>query len=108
MPPARVSDEVWQEIQPLIPPAAQRHRTLSDRDALDAMVLVLTEGGGWLQLDRATSGAHGSTVWRRIRQWQDLGRWDDIASVIIASRDDLDEPAKARLRDGRRKLHRTG
>lgn len=100
MTPARVPDRVWRRIDPILPPGT--YRQMSNRQALDAIVYVLTENCGWRTLDRRTWGFHGSTVWRRLRYWQDEGAWDDVAEIISKSRPDLDDSARERLRNGRR------
>ncbi len=101
----RVTPALWRKVQPLLPPdhpRVARHHGLSNRDALDAIVYVLSENVGWLTLSHEQWGAHGSTVWRRLRQWQDLGLWDEIGPLLADGLAGLDEAARQRLLTGRR------
>jgi len=96
-----VTASMWEKIEPLLP---REHISegMSNRHALDAIIYVLTENVGWLTLDRKDWEYHGSSIWRRLRRWQDLGVWDQVSPILISELPGLDEPAKERVRTGRR------
>jgi transposase len=92
-----VSDELWQEIKPLLPPHNPRqHRTggrppLSDRKAMDGIFFVLKTGCPWRALD-VTSICLGSTAHYRFQKWRKagvfkafwkkgLGRYDECQGI---------------------------
>jgi transposase len=73
-----VSDELWKEIEPLLP----RHNPLqaliggrppiSDRKAMDGIFFVLKTGCPWRALD-ATSICSGATAHYRFQEWRKAG-----------------------------------
>jgi hypothetical protein len=73
--PWRVSDEFWEKVQPLIPPApshAKGGRTrMDDREAFAAMIYVLRTGIQWNALPREMGAS--STVHDRYQEWERLG-----------------------------------
>ena len=94
-----VSDELWALIEPLIPsrPPAKGGRTgrprLDERAALEGIVFVLRTGIGWAKLPRELGYGWGWTCWRRLRQWQDAGVWEELHRLVLdelARRGDLD------------------
>jgi transposase len=101
---SHLTANIWRKIEPLLPPE-YTETGMSNRQALDAMIYVLTENVGWLTLDRTKWEYHGSTVWRRLRRWQDLGYWEQVGSLLASELPGLDESAKERIRTGRRGTH---
>jgi transposase len=94
-----VTDELWALIEPLIPPRppAKRGRTgrprRDDRAALEGIVFVLRTGTGWAKLPLELGYGSGWTCWRRLREWQDAGVWEDLHRLVLdelARRGDLD------------------
>lgn len=61
-----ISDELWELIQPLLPPETPRPRVL-DRAALESILYVLKTGIGWEHLPRELGYGSGMTCWRRAR-----------------------------------------
>jgi transposase len=74
-----MSDYQWQAIAELFP---EEKRTkggrprVSDRQVLNGVLWVLKTGSQWAQLPQKY-GAY-VTVWRRFREWEDLGLWEKI------------------------------
>jgi transposase len=111
-----VSDELWEVVEPLLPeeppkPKGGRPR-IDDRAALTGIVLVLKSGIPWEMLPQEMGCGSGSTCWRRLRDWQEAGVWEELHRVLLdrlgeadrvewerASLDSASVPAK---RGGRR------
>ena len=63
-----ISDELWAEIAPLIPPRQRRHRhpgrkPIEDRLALNGILHVLHTGIAWEDLPREYGYGSGVTCW---------------------------------------------
>jgi transposase len=81
-----VRDEVWEAIEPLIPPvvvpAGSGRRPVPDRIAFNAIVFVLVTGIAWRHLPREL-GCSGVTAWRRLRDWQAAGVWERLHQMLL-------------------------
>ncbi len=70
--PWEVSDEVWERVQPLIPPAPSHAKggrpRMGDRQAFEAIVYVLRTGIQWNALPRELGAS--STVHDRFQEWE--------------------------------------
>jgi putative transposase len=70
----QVSDELWAQIQPLLPPRVNTHRfgggrpPVDDRKCFNAIVFVLRTGGQWNAL-KATDICPSSTAHDRFQRW---------------------------------------
>jgi transposase len=89
-PPQRlIGDELWELVEPLIPPQkpAVRGRTgrprTSDRDVLEGIAIVLATGIGWAKLPRELGYGSGWTCWRRMREWADAGMFDQLHRAVL-------------------------
>jgi transposase len=83
-----VSDELWDIIEPLIP-KRQRHPEggrppVDDRAALTGILFVLITGIPWEHLPMEMGCGSGMTCWRRLRDWQAAGVWDQLHRVLLA------------------------
>ena len=79
---ALVSDELWAEIEPLLPEhevseLGGRPR-VPDRAALTGILFVLKTGIQWEDLPQEMGCGSGMTCWRRLREWQSAGVWDRL------------------------------
>jgi transposase len=75
-----VPDEVWDAIQPLLPPKGPRPKGgrpwIEDRAVLGGIVYVPRAGVPWRLLPARELGCgSGVTCWRRLRDWQAAGVW---------------------------------
>ena len=75
--PALVPDELWTEVEPLLPkrvvsPQGGRPH-VSDRACLTGIVFVLKSGVTWNMLPGELGCGSGVTCWRRLRDWQEAG-----------------------------------
>ncbi len=73
----RISDEVWRRMEPLLPrrpshPLGCHRPRVPDRDAMDAILLVLRTGMQWNALN-ATGICSSSSAHRRFQEWAQAG-----------------------------------
>jgi transposase len=82
-----VSDELWNEVQPLLPlepakPDGGRPR-VSDRACLTGIVFVLRTGMPWRFLPAEMGCGSGVTCWRRLRDWTKAGVWSAVHAKLL-------------------------
>lgn len=82
-----VSDELWSVIQPLLPveppkPKGGRPR-VEDRATLTGILFVLKTGIPWEMLPEEMGCGSGMTCWRRLRDWQEAGVWEQLHRVLL-------------------------
>ena len=73
----RIPDRVWAQMEPLLPeppahPLGCHRPRIPDRDAMNAILLVLRTGMQWNALD-ATGICSCSSAYRRFREWAEAG-----------------------------------
>jgi transposase len=82
-----LSDELWEIIEPLLPPHPPHPKggrpPLDDRKALTGILFVLKTGIPWEDLPREMNCGCGMTCWRRLRDWQKDGTWLEIHKVLL-------------------------
>ena len=84
-----VSKELWQQLEPLIPPfvasrkGGRRKRTISDEDALNGILFVLHTGIPWEDLPQTLGYGSGMTCWRRLRDWNAAGVWEQLHQAML-------------------------
>ncbi len=90
--PWKVSDEFWEKVQPLIPPApshAKGGRTrMDDREAFAAMIYVLRTGIQWNALPRQMGAS--STVHDRYQEWERAGFFEELWRAGLVEYDELE------------------
>lgn len=82
-----VEDELWLEIEPLLPLEPARPRggrpRVSDRAALTGIVFILKSGLPWEMLPRGMGCGSGMTCWRRLKAWHEAGVWDALHARLL-------------------------
>ena len=82
-----VSDELWEVIEPLLPPEAPKPQggrpRVEDRAALSGIIFVLKSGIPWEMLPQEMGCGSGVTCWRRLREWQEAGVWERLHRVLL-------------------------
>jgi transposase len=83
-----ITDELWAEIEPLIPARERRRRypgrkAIDDRLALNGILHVLHTGIAWEDLPREYGYGSGVTCWRRLRTWQKAGVWEALHQKLL-------------------------
>ena len=82
-----VSDELWEVIEPLLPPEPEKPKggrpRVPNRAALTGIIFVLKTGLPWEYLPPEMGCGSGITCWRRLRDWQDAGVWEKLHQVLL-------------------------
>ena len=82
-----VSDELWELIEPLLPEEPPKPRggrpRVPDRAALAGIIFVLKSGIFWEMLPKEMGCGSGSTCWRRLRDWQEAGVWEELHRALL-------------------------
>ena len=84
-----VSDELWEQIEPLLPPEPEpsplggRPR-VTNRQALTGVVFVLKTGIPWQALPTEMGCGSGSTCWRRFAEWTRLAVWSKLHTLLLS------------------------
>ena len=92
-----VGDELWELIQPLLPPLKPRRwrypgrKRLRDRQALTGILFVLKSGIPGEMLPKEMECGSGMTCWRRLRDWQEAGVWQNLHELLLARLREADQ-----------------
>jgi transposase len=82
-----VTDELWEVIEPLLPPEPPKPEggrpRVDDRAALSGIIFVLKSGIPWEMLPQEMGCGSGVTCWRRLREWQQAGVWERLHQVLL-------------------------
>jgi transposase len=80
-------DELWNEIEPLLPPHAPQpkggHPWTEDRPCLVGILFVLRTGLPWQMIPKELGCGSGSTCWRRLRDWTRAGVWAQVHRRLL-------------------------
>src|SRR5437870_3242069 len=85
-----IDDELWEIVEPLLPPQKARRfrypgrKPVDLRKALTGIVFVLKTGIPWEDVPSAEMGISGVSCWRKLREWQAAGVWDRLVEVLLA------------------------
>ena len=85
-----VSDELWNQIEPLLPPLPPRspkggRPRVEHRPALTGIVFVLKTGIPWQDLPTEMGCGSGSTCWRRFAAWTRLAVWSKLHALLLTA-----------------------
>ena len=90
-----VTDDLWEIIEPLLPPEPPRPKggrpRVPDRAALTGIIFVLKSGIPWEMLPQEMGCGSGSTCWRRLRDWQEAGVWRRLHRALLDRLGEADE-----------------
>lgn len=90
----RVSDELWRQIEPLLPKHKNTHRfgggrpRVPDRQAMDGIFFVLRTGCQWNALNE-TSICSSSTAHLRFQEWTVAGVFRKLWAMGLKDYDEL-------------------
>lgn len=82
-----VSDELWEVVEPLLPPEPDKtdggRPRIDDRAALTGIIFVLKSGIPWEMLPQEMGCGSGMTCWRRLQEWHEAGVWEEMHKVLL-------------------------
>jgi transposase len=87
-----VTDDLWGIVEPLLPRPRMRRRSkrrrggrppLGNRDVLAGIIFVLKTGIPWEYLPQEMGCGCGMTCWRRLRDWNQAGVWQELHRVLL-------------------------
>ena len=82
-----LTDELWERIQPQLPPEPPKPKggrpRVPDRAALTGILFILKTGCPWEYLPQEMGCGCGMTCWRRLRDWQAAGVWKKIWQRLL-------------------------
>src|SRR5205814_2551248 len=90
-------DELWERIEPLLPPPKPRRfrypgrKPVDNRKALTGTLFVLKTGIPWEDLPQEMGCGSGMTCWRRLHDWQAAGVWQRIHEALLAQLHEADQ-----------------
>ena len=77
-----LAEELWERIEPLLPPERAKPKggrpRVSNRQALTGILFVLRTGCPWEYFPQELGCGSGMTCWRRLRDWHAAGVWEDV------------------------------
>jgi transposase len=79
-------DELWEEIEPLLPapPRAGTGRPpVDNKKALRGIIFVLRFGVPWQAVPTDAFGVSGSSCWRRFSEWASAGVWPEVHRRLL-------------------------
>ena len=87
--PWKLPDGLWERIDPLLPVRQRRFRypgrkPVDERLVLQGIWFVLHSGIGWKHLPQELGFGCGMTAWRRLREWQQAGVWEQLQALLLA------------------------
>ena len=82
-----VTDELWEVVEPLLPeeppkPKGGRPR-VDDRAALTGILFVLKSGIPWEMLPQEMGCGSGMTCWRRLKECNEAGVWEELHHKLL-------------------------
>ena len=82
-----VTDELWDTIEPLLPPEPPKPQggrpRIDNRAALTGIVFVLKSGIPWEMLPQEMGCGSGMTCWRRLKEWHEARVWEKLHRVLL-------------------------
>src|SRR5579863_5362811 len=83
-----VSDDLWIEIEPLLPAPREYPKggrpPVGNREALTGILFVLRSGIPWEMLPQEMGCGCGMTCWRRLHEWHEAGVWQQLHRLLLS------------------------
>lgn len=85
-----LTNDLWQRIEPLLPPPKPRRfrfpgrKPIDNRKALTGILFVLKTGIPWEDLPQEMGCGSGMTCWRRLHDWHEAGVWNQLQDLLLA------------------------
>ena len=82
-----LAEELWQVIEPLLPPELPKPKggrpRVLNRKTLAGILFVLRSGIPWEMLPQEMGCGSGMTCWRRLRDWHKGGVWHKLHRILL-------------------------
>lgn len=82
-----VPDELWKRVEPLLPHRRRKggrgRPPREDGACLRGIIFVLRTGIAWRDLPAEVFGCSGATCWRRLREWNRAGVFEELQRVLL-------------------------
>jgi len=84
-----VDDELWNVVEPLLPPPKPRRwkypgrKPLDRRKALTGILFVLRTGIPWESLPKEMGCGSGMSCWRHLHAWHQAGVWEKVHRALL-------------------------
>ncbi len=90
----RISDDLWAQMEPLLPPGKPHplgchNPRVSNREAMNAILLVLRTGMQWNALKLASLACSSSSAHRRFMEWTQAGVFEAFWRAGLLAYDEL-------------------
>jgi transposase len=92
-----VADELWEHVQPLLPPPPRRRsrfpgrKPLGYRKVLTGILFVLKTGIAWDDLPAELGCGCGKTCRHYLREWRQAGVWQRPHALLLAELNGADQ-----------------
>jgi transposase len=92
-----LTNELWEKIEPLLPPPKKRRfrypgrKPITHRQALTGILFVLRTGIPWEYLPKEMGCGSGMSCWRRLRDWHEAGVWKKLHELFLAELQESDQ-----------------
>lgn len=86
-------EELWEEIEPLLPPPSRAETgrpPVDNKKALRGIIFVLRFGVPWQAVPTDAFGVSGSSCWRRFSAWTAAGIWPELHRRLLNRLGQLD------------------
>ena len=110
MPSLKLKDDVWEQVQAVLPPPKARRfrypgrKPRSDRDVLNGIIYILGHDVPFDALPTDLGFGTGMTCWNRLMDWKKAKAWPKIQGVLAKSLPSADKFDWSRVDQlGRRK-----
>jgi transposase len=86
----KVDNDLWQRIEPFVPPPRKRRRVHPGRKPMDprrafaGMLFVLRTGCAWKDLPQELGFGSGMSCWRYLRDWHKAGVFQKAFAAVLA------------------------
>jgi transposase len=82
-----VTDELWADVEPLLPPDPPKPKggrpRIEARAVLAGILFVLKTGIPWEMLPQEMGCGSGMTCWRRLKVWHEAGVWERLHRRLL-------------------------